>query len=51
MAICFHNEAQACSSNLRLPCPPAPAEPVLLNASYDVMRELFKDINPAFQAE
>jgi sulfate transport system substrate-binding protein len=27
------------------------AETVLLNASYDVTRELFKDINPAFVAE
>jgi len=27
------------------------AETVLLNASYDVARELFKDINPAFVAE
>lgn len=27
------------------------AEPVLLNASYDVARELFKDINPLFVAE
>ena len=29
----------------------APDSPVLLNVSYDVMRELFKDINPAFIAE
>eukprot|EP01034_Spumella_vulgaris_P040896 gene40896-50598_t len=27
------------------------AEPVLLNVSYDVMREVFKDINPAFIAD
>jgi sulfate transport system substrate-binding protein len=27
------------------------AEPVLLNVSYDVTRELFKDINPAFAAQ
>jgi sulfate transport system substrate-binding protein len=26
----------------------AAPEPVILNASYDVMRELFKDVNPAF---
>ena len=29
----------------------APDNPVLLNVSYDVMRELYKDINPAFIAE
>ena len=29
----------------------ASAEPVLLNVSYDVTRELFKDINPAFAAQ
>ncbi|MEV4780722.1 sulfate ABC transporter substrate-binding protein [Burkholderia sp. LMU1-1-1.1] len=29
----------------------AAAEPVLLNASYDVARELFKDINPVFVAD
>ena len=29
----------------------APENPVLLNVSYDVTRELFKDINPAFIAE
>jgi len=27
------------------------ADPVLLNVSYDVMREVFKDINPAFIAD
>ena len=31
--------------------PSVQAEPVLLNVSYDVTRELFKDINPAFAAE
>ena len=31
--------------------PVARADVVLLNASYDVTRELFKDINPAFAAE
>ena len=36
---------------LPLALPAAAAEPALLNVSYDVMRELFKDINPAFIAE
>ena len=37
---------------LALPMTAAAAEnPVLLNVSYDVTRELFKDINPAFIAE
>ncbi|MEC5160600.1 sulfate ABC transporter substrate-binding protein [Janthinobacterium sp. CG_S6] len=37
---------------LALPLSPAlAAEPALLNVSYDVMRELFKEINPAFIAE
>ncbi|MFZ6647574.1 sulfate ABC transporter substrate-binding protein [Undibacterium sp. TJN25] len=31
--------------------PPAHADTTILNASYDVTRELFKDINPAFVAE
>jgi sulfate transport system substrate-binding protein len=31
--------------------PALAAEPALLNVSYDVMRELFKEINPAFVAE
>jgi sulfate transport system substrate-binding protein len=30
---------------------PYAADPVLLNVSYDVMREVFKDINPAFIAD
>ena len=34
-----------------LPLQANAAEPVLLNASYDVARELFKDINPVFVAE
>lgn len=36
---------------LGLPMHAAAATPVLLNASYDVARELFKEINPAFVAE
>jgi sulfate transport system substrate-binding protein len=36
---------------LGLPSQAAAAETVLLNASYDVARELFKDINPVFVAE
>jgi sulfate transport system substrate-binding protein len=36
---------------LGLPVHAAAATPVLLNASYDVARELFKEINPAFVAE
>ena len=36
---------------LGLPLHAAAATPVLLNASYDVARELFKEINPAFVAE
>lgn len=34
-----------------LPLSAAAADKELLNASYDVMREVFKDINPAFIAE
>ena len=34
-----------------LPLQASAAEPVLLNASYDVARELFKDINPVFVAD
>ena len=34
-----------------LPLHASAAEPVLLNASYDVARELFKDINPVFVAD
>ena len=36
---------------LALPLSASAADTVLLNASYDVTRELFKDINPAFVAE
>ncbi|KQN65870.1 thiosulfate transporter subunit [Duganella sp. Leaf61] len=36
---------------LGLPLQASAATPVLLNASYDVARELFKEINPAFVAE
>jgi sulfate transport system substrate-binding protein len=36
---------------LALPLLASAADTVLLNASYDVTRELFKDINPAFVAE
>jgi sulfate transport system substrate-binding protein len=36
---------------LGLPLQALAADTVLLNASYDVTRELFKDINPAFVAE
>ncbi|MBJ7310720.1 sulfate ABC transporter substrate-binding protein [Rugamonas sp. CCM 8940] len=36
---------------LALPLSATAADTVLLNASYDVTRELFKDINPAFIAE
>jgi sulfate transport system substrate-binding protein len=36
---------------LGLPLAAHAAETVLLNASYDVARELYKDINPAFVAE
>jgi sulfate transport system substrate-binding protein len=36
---------------LGLPLRAAAAETVLLNASYDVARELFKDINPVFVAD
>jgi sulfate transport system substrate-binding protein len=36
---------------LGLPLPASAATPVLLNASYDVARELFKEINPAFIAD
>ena len=36
---------------LGLPLQATAATPVLLNASYDVARELFKEINPAFVAE
>lgn len=36
---------------LALPFPASAAETQLLNVSYDVARELYKDINPAFIAE
>ena len=41
----------ASAAVLGLPLQAQAAEVVLLNASYDVARELFKDINPAFVAE
>jgi sulfate transport system substrate-binding protein len=42
--------AAALASGLLLPSGPAfAAGPQLLNVSYDVSRELYKDINPAFQ--
>jgi len=41
----------ASAAMLGLPLQAAAAETVLLNASYDVTRELFKDINPAFVAD
>ncbi len=41
----------ASALTLGLPMAANAAEVVLLNASYDVARELFKDINPAFVAE
>jgi len=37
--------------SLGLPLQASAAETVLLNASYDVARELFKDLNPVFVAE
>jgi len=41
----------ASAAMLGLPLQASAAETVLLNASYDVTRELFKDINPAFVAD
>jgi sulfate transport system substrate-binding protein len=41
----------ASAAMLGLPLQAGAAETVLLNASYDVTRELFKDINPAFVAD
>lgn len=42
----------ASAAAMSLPMAASAAEPVvLLNASYDVMRELFKDVNPAFIAD
>nr|WP_314608183.1 sulfate ABC transporter substrate-binding protein [uncultured Janthinobacterium sp.] len=42
----------ASAAAMSLPMTVSAAEPVvLLNASYDVMRELFKDVNPAFIAD
>ena len=41
----------ATAVSLALPLPALAAETVLLNASYDVARELFKDLNPVFVAE
>ena len=40
----------AAAAALVLPLPALAADPVLLNVSYDVARELYKDINPAFIA-
>ena len=40
-----------CTAALALPFAAAAADTTLLNVSYDVTRELFKDINPAFAAE
>lgn len=36
---------------LALPLSAQAADPQLLNVSYDVARELYKEINPAFIAE
>lgn len=48
----FLASALAASAAMSLPMSVSAAEPVvLLNASYDVMRELFKDVNPAFIAD
>ncbi|MBG6220592.1 sulfate transport system substrate-binding protein [Janthinobacterium sp. CG_23.4] len=42
----------ASAAAMSVPMAASAAEPVvLLNASYDVMRELFKDVNPAFIAD
>src|SRR5476649_1603778 len=41
----------ASAAMLGLPLQAQAADTVLLNASYDVTRELFKDINPAFIAD
>jgi len=41
----------ASAAMLGLPLQASAADTVLLNASYDVTRELFKDINPAFVAD
>jgi len=41
----------ASAAMLGLPMQANAAETVLLNASYDVARELFKDINPVFEAD
>ncbi|MFS2003074.1 sulfate ABC transporter substrate-binding protein [Duganella sp. CT11-25] len=41
----------ASAAMLGLPLQASAADTVLLNASYDVTRELFKDINPAFVAQ
>jgi sulfate transport system substrate-binding protein len=43
--------ASAAAVGMGLPLAASAADPVLLNASYDVARELFKEINPAFVAE
>jgi sulfate transport system substrate-binding protein len=44
----FLSAALALAAAPMMPTAAFAAEPVILNASYDVMRELFKDVNPAF---
>ena len=48
---CFLSTLLAAAATLGLPLQAVAAEPVLLNASYDVARELFKDLNPVFVAD
>jgi len=47
----FLSTLLAGAATLGLPLHAAAAETVLLNASYDVARELFKDLNPVFVAD
>jgi sulfate transport system substrate-binding protein len=47
----FLSTLLAGAATLGLPLHASAAETVLLNASYDVARELFKDLNPVFVAE
>jgi len=47
----FLSTLLAGAATLGLPLHASAAETVLLNASYDVARELFKDINPVFVAD
>ena len=47
----FLSTLLAGAATLGLPLQATAAEPVLLNASYDVARELFKDLNPVFVAD